>query len=238
MTIINTYRTTLWTHIGLLVSLLSILLAGCSPTPNESSTQAQGAAVVPLPTYTAYPTYTPYPTFTPQVSIAIASKAPEVTTTPTTAWPLTPTLTPEQLDEKLAAQPLVVVSTKYIVQDSEYKSLYPDMLSATVQNNSDDNIRDLVVAFAAWDSNGLPVLLRGSLDFSGGSYVKKAKAEGVNLIPGATWGQHSGFALDSGLNIDTFVAIAVSYTTFDGKEWTNEYYEDWRRLYEGKVSPR
>ena len=60
----------------------------------------------------------------------------------------------EELEASLAGQPVFVSSTKYVVQDERYKSLYPDMLQAVIQNNSEEDIRDAVVAYVA----GMPMV--------------------------------------------------------------------------------
>ena len=184
----------------------------------------QAPTLEPLPTYTLYPTYTPVPEPT-------ATSTPAATATPEFA------LTAEELEEQLAAQPLAVVRTEYIVQSADYKTLYPDMLSAVVRNNGEEDIRDLVVAFAAWDDNGLPILIKGNIDFSDGAYYRQAEATGINLVPGDEWGQGSGYSIEDGLNIDSFVAVVVSYTSFDGEEWDNPYFAEWKAMYAGARRP-
>ncbi len=140
----------------------------------------------------------------------------------------------EELDAELAAQPLAVISTQYVVQDEQYKSLYPDMLQAVLQNNSTDDIKSAVVAFVAWDANGLPVKIKGQFDFSDGGYVQEVNYDDINLVGGATFGEDSGFALDVNTTIASFKAMAVSYETFDGTTWENPYYDAFCDLYEGQ----
>lgn len=71
----------------------------------------------------------------------------------------------EELKASLASQPVFFSSTQYVVQDNQYKSLYPDMLQGIVQNNSEDDMRDAVVAFVGWDTDGLPVKIKGQIIF-------------------------------------------------------------------------
>ncbi|MBC7254526.1 MAG: hypothetical protein H5T66_00245 [Chloroflexi bacterium] len=227
-----------------LAMLALTLLVGCAE-PKEVAVLATvevpvtvvipAATLEPLPTYTPYPTYTLYPTYT-VIPTETQTRTPQATATMPPS-PM-PDLTAEELAERLAEQPLSVVSTKYIVQSASHKILYPDMLSAVVRNNGEDTIRDLVLAFAAWDANGLPILLKGHIDFSDGAYVRKVKATGVNLVPGAEWGEGKGYAIAEGLNVDSFAAVAVSYTSFDDEEWENEYFDEWLALYEGKPRER
>jgi len=66
------------------------------------------------------------------------------------------------------------------------------MLQAIVQNNTELDIKDIVIAYVAWDANNLPIKLKGSMDFSNGAYIKHVNFEGVNLIPSATYGKNNG----------------------------------------------
>ncbi len=141
---------------------------------------------------------------------------------------------PEDLEAALAAQPVRVTSTEYVVQDDKYKALYPDMLQAILQNDTQDDIRDAVVAFAAWDEHGLPVKIKGQFDFSDGDYVKKVNYDDINLAAGTSFGENKGFSLDENCKIKTFRAILVSYCTFEGKSWNNPHFKTFTALYEGK----
>ena len=135
-----------------------------------------------------------------------------------------------QLDE----QELKVIETKYTIQDNEYKSLYPDLLQAVIKNDTELDIKNAIVAFVAWDENQLPVKIKGSMDFSDGSYVKLVNYNDINLVPGKTFGRDSGFQLDEYHKIKTFKAIVVSYEAFDGSTWDNLLFDDWKKIYEGK----
>lgn len=147
-------------------------------------------------------------------------------------------LTVEELETQLSEQELKITSTNYIVQDERYKALYPDMMQAILQNNTEHDIKNAVVAFVAWDENNLPVKIKGNIDFSDGSYIKQCNYGDINLIPGGTFGESSGFEVDESCGIKTFKAIVVSYETFTGVKWTNPLYNDWCKLYEGvKLTP-
>lgn len=143
-------------------------------------------------------------------------------------------MTNDELEEKLKEQSIYVVSTDYIIQDDQYKALYPDMLNAVIKNNSGKDIKTAAVAFAAWDENKLPVKIVGQFNL-GGSYIKEVDFGDVNLVDGATFGEKKGFSLsDDCDNIKTIKAIAVSYTDFDGNTWSNPYYKAWKSAYEDK----
>ena len=144
-----------------------------------------------------------------------------------------PAMTEDKLLSQIDAQELKVIKTKYVVQDEVYKSLYPDMLQAVIQNDTSYDIKNAIVAFVAWDNNNLPVKIKGSFDFSGGAYIVEVNYDDINLVPGEKFGESSGYEIDENCNIKTIKAIVVSYETFDGTTWENPLYEDWRELYEG-----
>lgn len=140
----------------------------------------------------------------------------------------------EELEASLASQPVFVSSTEYVIQNEQYKSLYPDMLQAIVQNNSEDDIRDAVIAFVGWDANGLPVKIKGQMSFDEPEYVTEVSFENINLVPGGSYGDSSGYAIDETSGIASFKAIVVSYTNFEEETWENPDYEAFCDLYEGK----
>lgn len=140
----------------------------------------------------------------------------------------------EELEASLAGQPVFVSSTKYVVQDERYKSLYPDMLQAVIQNNSEEDIRDAVVAYVGWDANGLPVKIKGHLSYGDSTYVTEVLFENINLVPGSSYGDSQGYAIDEDCGVDTFKAVVVSYTTFEEKTWENPDYKAFCDLYGGK----
>lgn len=147
-------------------------------------------------------------------------------------------MTPEYLDALIAEQPFRVISTSYSVQSDRWKTLYPDMLQATLKNDTELNIQNAIIAFVGWDKNGLPVkILDSGLNLDGGSYVRTVSYDNINMIPGATFGDNYGFRIDEECGIADFKAIAVSYEAFDGTTWQNPHYSAWRELYEGKIKP-
>ncbi len=139
----------------------------------------------------------------------------------------------EALNAEMAKQEFRVISTQYAVQDERYKSLYPDMLRAVVQNDTDKDIKNAVVAFVAWDENNLPVKIKGHIDFSDGEYIAEVSYDDINMIPGSTFGEKSGYEIDENCGIEKFKAIVVSYEAFDGSTWNNPLFRDWKKLYEG-----
>lgn len=145
-------------------------------------------------------------------------------------------MTNDTLAKLLNEQPLYVSSVKYVIQSTRWKSLYPDMLQAILVNQGEDTIKSAVITYAAWDSNNLPVKIIGEYNFYGGSYCPLVHCNEINLIPNGTYGRNQGYSLsDDQPSIATFKACVVSYETFDGKSWENPYYEDFCKLYEGKV---
>ena len=141
----------------------------------------------------------------------------------------------EQAGEPEAEDGLYVSEARLVVRSEEYKSLYPDVLQAIIVNNTEYDIKDVVVAFVAWDENNLPVLLKAQFDFNAASYVRRASYSGVNMVPGGTYGENTGMGLDESVKgIVTVKAIVASYVTFDGETWENPEYDAFIGDYAGK----
>lgn len=143
-------------------------------------------------------------------------------------------LNEKEFDKFLKELPLAVVKTKYLVQDEKYKTIYPDMLQAILKNNTKEDIKDAVVAFVAWDENKLPVKIKGNIDFTDGLYIKKVEFTDINMVPDSEFGKENGFSVEENSTIDTFKAIVVSYTSYDGNEWENPYFDEFCTMYEEK----
>ncbi|GFI62231.1 hypothetical protein IMSAG049_01407 [Clostridiales bacterium] len=143
-------------------------------------------------------------------------------------------MTLEELETKLAEQPVIVTYTDYVIQSDEYKALYPDGLQAILKNNSEDDIKDAVVAFVAWDENNLPVKIKGQFSWES-SYIVEVNYEAINMISGGTFGEDSAFFINEECSgIEKVKAIVASYETFEGEKWENPYYQEFCSLYEGK----
>lgn len=141
----------------------------------------------------------------------------------------------EQTDGSATEAGLYVTDARLVVRSEEYKSLYPDVLQAIIVNNTEHDIKDVVVAFMAWDENNLPVLLKGQFDYNAASYVRRASYSGVNMVPGSTFGESTGMGLDESVKgIVTVKAIVASYVTFDGETWENPEYDAFIEEYAGK----
>lgn len=143
-------------------------------------------------------------------------------------------MTGSELDAAISKQEVRVVSTEYVVQSKDYKVLYPDMLQAVFQNDSSYDLKNVVIAFVAWDENDLPVEIEGKYDFLGGEYLQECSYSGINLLAGKKYGEDSGMELAEGMDIIKKVkAIVVSYEPFDGEIWENPLYDEWVEMYEG-----
>ncbi|WP_243278273.1 DUF5780 domain-containing protein [Clostridium paraputrificum] len=143
-------------------------------------------------------------------------------------------LTAEELNSELNKQPMTIIKTQYVVQDEEYKSLYPDFLNVILKNNSGTDIKDASVGFVAWDKNNFPVKIIGDIDFSDGNYFVPVKFDDVNMVNGATFGEEGGYMISKDNNIAKFKAIVISYTDFNGNTWNNPLLDDFKNLYVDK----
>lgn len=145
----------------------------------------------------------------------------------------TQTLDAAQFDSLLDQQPLSVESASYVVQDQQYKALFPDMLQATVRNGTGETVTKAVVAFAAWDINGNPVTIEAKYDFIRGFYIREVTFQDLAVPTGETFGERYGFKIEESCRVARVKAIAVGCETSGGTTWTNPCYEAWLRLYEG-----
>ena len=145
----------------------------------------------------------------------------------------THTLDAAQFDSLLDQQPLSVESASYVVQDQQYKALFPDMLQATVRNGTGETVTKAVVAFAAWDINGNPVAIEAKYDFIRGFYIREVTFQDLAVPAGETFGERYGFKIEESCRVARVKAIAVGCETSGGTTWTNPCYEAWLQLYEG-----
>lgn len=203
-----------------LIALAASTFMGCSGGSEKSGSETNAESTTTVQATTTTTTE------------ATTTTTTEATTTETTINRMV-TVNSKELDELIAKQPVYIKSTKYVVQDSRFKTLYPDLLQAIIMNNSKDDIKNAIVVFVAWDENNLPVKIKGEYDYSDGDYIAKCNYDGINLIPGKTYGKDSGLALAEGLKIKKFKAIVYEYETFDGTTWTNPYYHAWSTMYGG-----
>lgn len=141
--------------------------------------------------------------------------------------------TAARLERAIKKQDLYAVDAKYVVLHDEFKSLYPDNLQATIKNNTDKDIKDVQYGFVAWDKNGLPIKIKGDIDF-GKSYFRGVTADAANIKGYGTFGEDKGYRIDSTIGVHSFKPFVVSYVDFEGKKWTNPLYKEFLKMYEGK----
>lgn len=139
-----------------------------------------------------------------------------------------------ELNEIVMHQPLHVIESRYRIRDEINKFTYPDMLQAIIQNDSDYDIKNAIIAFAAWDFNNLPVKIKGTQLFDEENYIKKVKYSDINLVPNEQYGNTSGYKVDIVHKVNTIKAIVVSFETFGGEKWDNPYFDAWCSLFEGQ----
>lgn len=141
--------------------------------------------------------------------------------------------TAARLERAIKKQDLYAVDAKYVVLHDEFKSLYPDNLQATIKNNTDKDIKDVQYGFVAWDKNGLPIKIKGDIDF-GKRYFRGVTADVANIKGYGTFGEDKGYRIDSTIGVHSFKPFVVSYVDFEGKKWTNPLYKDFLKMYQGK----
>ncbi len=140
--------------------------------------------------------------------------------------------------EEIREAGLVSVEEVRIVEQSEdHKTLYPDMIQAIINNNSDETIRKYELGFLAYDKNGYPVRIKWRMSFSDGAYEKIGVAEDANVPSGETYGEDMGWGLDKDHNIHYVLGKVRETTFYDGSTWKNPKYSAWRNKYIEKPLP-
>lgn len=144
-------------------------------------------------------------------------------------------ITASELEEMLLSQDVCVTETKYLVQDLNYQWAYPDMLCAIFENRGTEDIKNIVVAFAAWDARCMPLEIKGKNTLLEGTYIQKVclEYEDFRFMPGTETGYGIGYEVKEDATVSVLKAIVVSYETFDGKIWENPYYNLWEKMYCG-----
>lgn len=139
-----------------------------------------------------------------------------------------------KIETAKANQKVVLVDEPYItVQSDRWKTLYPDMITAPVQNNSDQTVKDYTVGFLAWDANGYPVKLEWNTGLFS-AYLITGTGSNANILPGETFGYDVGWGLDEDCSFATIKGCVESVTFYDGTTWNNEYYNYWIEQYKEK----
>lgn len=138
-----------------------------------------------------------------------------------------------ELEEELNKQPVKIVNSAYVVKDERLKSLYPDAITADLKNNSDKDIKNIMMGYVAWDKNGLPVKVKGHLDFHP-AYLRKVLVQDGNMAAKSTDIYTTGYELDNETSIAIFKPIVLEYEDFDGKTWKNPEIDNFKKIYENK----
>ncbi|MBU3203917.1 DUF5780 domain-containing protein [Clostridium algidicarnis] len=140
----------------------------------------------------------------------------------------------EKADKVESEQLVIIESAKISIQDSTYKSLYPDMMQVIVNNKSEKTVKDMKIGFLAYDKNGYPLHIKTQFHYSGGNYEAISDASNVNIIPGDRFGDDVGWNLDESHGISKVLACVKTVTFYDGTTWNNPYYEYWIEQYKEK----
>ena len=150
------------------------------------------------------------------------------------------TMSPQEIIDGLKSLEITVESAKRVVQDEEFKSLYPDLVNIIIKNNGTSaTIKNLVIAYLAFDKGGYPIKIVGHLSFSDGDYEARGLAEDVNLEVGQKFGEGKGYALDEdcGNRIKYVLACVVSADLYNDQVWENPLYDDWSATFKDKPLP-
>lgn len=138
----------------------------------------------------------------------------------------------QKVQAELELEQLIkVIDAKLVVQSTEYKGLYPDMIQVIIQNDSSETVKNYTVSIAAHDKNGFPVLLEQTLNLYGATYEMIGDATGTNITPGEKFGYDMGWSVGEGLDIHSVTAVVKEATFFNGDTWSNPYHSYWKANY-------
>ena len=140
------------------------------------------------------------------------------------------------LEEILLQQPCYVENTNLseCLYDGEYR------LNIIIKNNSEIDIKTVTIAYAAWDTNNLPLQTSIYSDFNNywssdeRAYIQKSNYEDANILAKKTSREDDNMIIESTVDIGICKAIVVSYTDYKENTWENPYYQTWLQAYEGK----
>lgn len=153
-----------------------------------------------------------------------------------------PTTAPDEKQLFADMQSGLKVEKAYAFKGNVYKNLDAEevFLTTSIKNNSNTTIKDISVAFAAWDIDGKPIKIKSASGLTEDSYIKEVGMGAVTVEAGKEWHGETDENV-SGLrvaveqsNIAYVESIIVSYTTEDGGNWTNPYYTQWRQTFWAK----
>lgn len=107
-------------------------------------------------------------------------------------------------------------------------------LMADVKNNAVSDATDITIAYAMWDSEGNPILIRRETGEDSGSYIKVV-GYGDLMVEGLeTWDADKGYYVANDHDtIDHVEAILVS-CKLNGTVWENPMYELWQLHFGGQ----
>lgn len=135
------------------------------------------------------------------------------------------------LDKKLNNQDVHVGTVKFIDKDTNdgYVRAF-DQLNPIIVNESNKDIKEMTVAVAAWDKNGLPVKPEFAMALSGDSYINNYVDEEINLT-GHGDSKKEIFNLKDDKDIETYKFIVSEYKDFEGHTWKNPLYDKFEKIY-------
>lgn len=133
--------------------------------------------------------------------------------------------------ESLNTQHIVAVNARVVTDENGRRGLMAD-----IENNMVDDIEinDLVIAFSAWDTSGVPLCIKTEKNPDYAGYIIEMAVDGdIAVSKEGSWIADCCIYLSENCdNIAYVEAIAVS-GIICGETWENPCYSAWKETYEG-----
>ncbi len=105
------------------------------------------------------------------------------------------------------------------------------MITADIKNSGTDAISEVILCFAIWDANGVPMTIKSARNPENTIYEFQMNVTEVTVAAGETWSESKGIYLAEECGEIGFAkAVVVSYKTGD-TVYENPHYDTWKETY-------
>lgn len=123
-------------------------------------------------------------------------------------------------------EPVMAVNARVITDANGDK-----MLMADIVNNSDSDISEITLSFAAWDAEGNFVIIKSRNNPENAYREFQMDVGDVTVASGETWDANVGIFLADTCPEIAHVEAAVISCTMEESDYLNRLYEAWKQTY-------